>query len=270
MQALGNDFIIIKKVEASFLTTNNIIFLANRKLGIGADQVIFYEQTEKNKLELEIYNSDGTKAEACGNAFRCLSKYFFDNNSSLSKTSLNELTLVAANKTYIGSIENNKITINMGLFNYNSAQQIKTIDASSFTAELGLLKNYSKFVYVNVGNPHIVLLNEGNNNAAIDLNSIGPFLEKHEIFPDGINIEIITISNKNTIYMDIWERGVGKTLACGTGACAAFLAANYLNLVNNNTTIIMPGGELIIALKNNYLYMEGEANLVFTGKINII
>lgn len=264
MHGLGNDFVIIdNNKEQLQLTTDNIKLLCNRNFGIGCDQLILTEDIEPRKLiKISIFNANGSKASACGNATRCVALY------AMKKYRINSIKIKTDNRILTTHFSNNNnIMVNMGKSSFNAIDiplENTTLNPLKLSFPELQLKEYG--VAVNVGNPHVVfIVNDFNH---INLAELGPKIENHHFFPEKVNVEFIKVVDKNTIVMKVWERGTGITTACGTGATATFAVAKLLNLINNdNVKIILDGGELLLHInKDNQIILEGPATLVFEGK----
>lgn len=271
MHGLGNDFIIIDNTSNKInLTTEQIKLLCNRRLGVGCDQLILTEEIIPHKqVKMTIFNSDGSQAGACGNATRCLGLH------AMNKYQTSHIDIKTDNRLIsVKQGENNNIISNMGkaTFEWNDIPlSSKDLDPLNINiAELNLTG-----VAVNVGNPHIVFVVK--NVDEVNLQDLGPKIETHPFFPEKTNVEFISILDKNTIRMRVWERGAGITLACGTGSMASFVVANKLNLIdkadsssNSKTKVLLDGGMLSIYYNDkNDIIVEGHSCLVFEGKIEI-
>ncbi|MGV3278693.1 diaminopimelate epimerase [Rickettsiales bacterium LUAb2] len=267
MHALGNDFVIIDTTKDKLsLTTEKIKFLCHRRFGIGCDQLILTEEIKPLELvKMSIFNQDGSSASACGNATRCVGLLY------MQKYQTKEITIKTDNRTLLIKLNNNNIIANMGKASFNNEDiPLSNSNLNSLDLKFTDLELAESGMAVNVGNPHVVFVVQNVDN--INLAEIGPKLENHHFFPNKTNVEFIQILSPNLIKMRVWERGSGITLACGTGATASFAAASQLNLINKQepTKIILDGGELLLSYDNNSnIIIEGAANLVFEGKIDL-
>jgi len=270
MHGAGNDYIYVNGISQSVENPSSLALkLSNRNFGIGSDGLVVILPSDKADFRMQMFNSDGSEAEMCGNATRCVGKYVFDNNL----TSKKEITLeTKAGIKYITLLEGDtkarKVTVDMGepildpqLIPVNVAEQ----PVLNYPLDIdGKIWNIS---CVSMGNPHAVVFTE--NIKDLDLITLGPKFEKNPIFPRKTNTEFIEVIDKNTLNMRVWERGAGETLACGTGACASAVAAILNNHCERNITIHLIGGDLHIEWResNNHVYMTGEAVTVFEGTI---
>ena len=261
MHGLANDFVIIdqrhKRVKISKKTIKNI---SDRKTGIGCDQLIIITKSLKKEVDcrIMIFNSNGDIAEACGNGSRCVAKILLKELKRKNIKIETDGGIICAKLKKDGNI-----SINMGSFSNN----LQRIPLKKFIK----IKNKKSSILgtiVNVGNPHIVFLH--NNLKKIQLKKIGPIIENHKIFPKKTNVEFIKIKSKNTINMRVWERGVGETFACGTGACASVYAGFKLGMLNRNVRVMFDDGFLKINIKkNDDIIMTGPAKLSFVGSLII-
>ncbi len=265
MHGLGNDFVIIdRRLKKINISKKLIHKLSDRKSGAGCDQLI----TINNKLSndhdvfIKIYNPGGDRAEACGNGTRCIAKLLF-NESNRSELKIKSDAGILLSK----KIDNNNISVNLGKLSHHwqkipLAKKINTLNIPIY------IDGFSPGVAVNIGNPHVVFF--GNNINKVDLSSIGPTIENNKLFPNKTNVEIIEKVNDSKIKMRVWERGVGITLACGSGACAAVYAGILKNLLKNKVEVELEKGSLFINIKNNEAIMIGPAEISFRGEIESI
>ena len=264
MHGLGNDFVIIDSRSNSYLINNETIkLISNRRFGVGCDQVIEMKDSKTADIFMKIYNSDGSEAEACGNASRCVAGILFA-SSPKKKLSIETISgIINAESEVDGNI---KVDMGKPRFLWNEIplnENVKEINFEQFSLKNGLT--------VNMGNPHIVFFVENLNN--ININEIGPYIETYKLFPQRINIEICQIINKDKIKALIWERGAGKTLACGSGACAVLVAAYKNGLSNETAEILLDGGSLNISWNintNKHVIMSGPVSVSFLGDFSTL
>lgn len=270
MQGAGNDYIYIngftQKIENP---SQAAIELSNRHFGIGSDGLVFILPSETCDFRMQMFNSDGSEAEMCGNASRCVGKYVYDNGLTDKK----EITLqTGAGVKYITLLDGNakvrKIKVDMGE---------PILDASLIPVDVQIspVLKYPleiegkiwEISCVSMGNPHAVIFTSGIKD--LDLPVIGPKFEKHPIFPRKTNTEFIEVIDRQTLNMRVWERGAGETLACGTGACAAVVAAISNGYCDREVVVHLLGGDLEIEWNpdNNHVYMTGDAVTVFEGEL---
>ena len=264
MHGLGNDFVIIDRRSNKIEINDNLIQkLSNRRTGAGCDQLITINNPENNNADvgIDIFNPAGDKAEACGNGTRCVAKILFDeNNKKETLKILSDAGMLIAKKS------GNEISVNMGKLttDWKKIPLSKEIDPLNVPIEI---EGFDKGVAVNIGNPHIVFFGKSIEN--INLNKLGPKIEKHNFFPNKTNVEFIEILNSNTIKMKVWERGVGVTLACGSGACAAVYAGWKKKLLESSAEVQLEKGSLYINIIDEEAIMTGPAEISYNGNIQI-
>ena len=264
MHGLGNDFVIIdKRIKNVKITKDIIKKLSDRKSGAGCDQLITIESVDDENIEayIEIFNPSGDNAEACGNGTRCVAKLLFEESGLNEVQILSDAGVLNANK-----IDSKNISVNLGKLStdWKKIPLSREIDTLNIPINI---KGLDRGVAINIGNPHCVFFIENIND--VDLNYIGPIIENHKLFPNRTNVEIIEVINNRKIKMKVWERGVGITLACGSGACASVYAGQLKNLVDNNVEVELERGSLFINIENNEAIMTGPAEISFHGSITI-
>tara|TARA_B110000438_G_scaffold295469_2_gene338503 strand:+ start:1367 stop:2194 length:828 start_codon:yes stop_codon:yes gene_type:complete len=264
MHGLGNDFVIIDKRKNNININKDLISkLSDRKSGAGCDQLIVINNSDtiNADIKIEIFNASGDKAEACGNGTRCVAKLLFSEfNKNLIKI-YTESGILTAKK-----IDENNISVNMGRLSVDWREIPLTTEVDTLNIPINI-NGFSKGVAVNIGNPHIVFF--GKNIDKVDLNNIGPDIENNKLFSNKTNVELIEIINKQKIKMRVWERGVGITLACGSGACASVYAGQLKNLLDNNVEVQVKRGSLFIKIENNEAIMTGPAQTSYIGNLKI-
>lgn len=267
---LGNDFVIVNGFTEKIMDySETAIKVCDRHLGIGADGLVLILPSEIADFEMRIFNSDGSEAEMCGNVTRCVARHVYE----CGLTSKNKITLETKAGIIVPEliIENGKIrTIKVDMGEPRlKRQDIPTTglaNESLINLPLNISDNTYNITCVSMGNPHCVIFVDSVND--IDLSSVGPQIEKHELFPRKTNVEFAEVKNEHHIRMRVWERGAGITMACGTGACATLVAAVLNNKSARSATIELDGGELIVEWnkEDNHVYMSGPATEVFRGQ----
>ena len=269
MHGAGNDYVYIDCFNETVKNPSELaIKLSKPHFGIGADGIVLLCRDKNADCFADIYNADGSRAKMCGNAMRCTAKYLYD-RKKISGTLANINTLSGV-KAVVVEAENGKAisaTVNMGK---------PILNGKSIPTRFGdaIVKNKSIFVKdkyfsvtcVSMGNPHCVTFCE--NPDLIDLKFYGEAFENHEMFPERINAEFVSVTGKNKLKVRVHERGSGETLACGTGACASAVAAVLLGFCDRESeiSVSMPGGELFVCWgKDGDVYLNGEAIEVFKG-----
>lgn len=273
MHGAGNDYIYVncfkEKVENINETAKKV---SDRHFGIGSDGLVLICPSDKADFRMDMYNSDGTQAEMCGNATRCVGKYVHDkgltDKTTVTLETLAGIKILKLNLDDKGEVET--VCVNMGQpelvpknIPINSEldrfiQQPVTVDGKEYLV-----------TGVSMGNPHAITYIDDVDN--LEIEKIGPKFENHELFPRRINTEFAQIVDRKTIKMRVWERGAGETLACGTGACATMVAANLSDLVDDEADLVLIGGTLHIRWdkEENNIYMTGPAKFVFDGTITL-
>jgi diaminopimelate epimerase len=271
MHGLGNDFIIVAGEQALPANVADLAEkLCNRYFGIGADGLVYILPSDKADYQMRIINSDGSEAEQCGNAIRCVAKYVYDNGLT-DKTELTIETLGAGVQPLQLVTDNGlvqSVTVDMGHPILNGLDVPTTIDANPVLGH-SVFVDGREFVFtaVSMGNPHCVIYVD--DAAGFDLATWGPKLEKNPLFPRKINVEFAKVNSRNQVDMRVWERGAGPTLACGTGACATLVSSVLNGLTDRKATISLAGGDLLIDWNedNNRVYMTGPAAAVYSGTL---
>jgi len=259
MNGLGNDFVILDgrdvPIQISSAQTQEI---CDRTHGIGCDQLILLETSEANAdIRMRIRNADGGEIEACGNATRCIGRLVMDEKGSSTATIETLGGLLIAEKISGG------IMVDMGpaYLEWRDIPLSKKMDTLSLNISEGPLTNP---VAVGIGNPHAVFFVP--DLAKIDLEKVGPIIEFHDFFPNKTNVGAAQILSREKIRLKVWERGVGMTQACGTGACASLVAAVRRDLAERKAIIELDGGTLDIEWgPNNHVFMAGPTEIDYTG-----
>ncbi len=279
MHGCGNDYIYINGFEEQIPAEDKpslVIKLSDRHFGIGGDGVIFINPSDKADFEMEMWNADGTRAEMCGNGIRCVAKYVYDkgltDKLSISIISAGQikyldLTVEKDRKNPRGSVK--LVRVNMGHPILDPALIPVIASGDKVIGEPITVKGLDyNMTCVSMGNPHAVIFTEGVKE--LDLEKIGPDFENHALFPKRVNTEFVEVLDKTHVFMRVWERGTGETLACGTGACATAVACILNGLTNEQVSVGLLGGELEIEWnrEKNLVFMTGPAAIVYEGEIN--
>lgn len=255
MHGLGNDFVIVKRTQ-DFSKINHrdlAIAISDRRTGVGCDQFIIYDDNtgEENTYNMEIYNRDGSSAEACGNGTRCLVKLIGLENVRIK---IFNRILEACN------LADGNVCVNMGSVSFDKkwmpSEEILWEIASHYKLEP------KEVVCADIGNPHLVIFNS--DLAAKDTELLGKMLEKHPAFANGVNVNFAKIVGHD-IELKVWERGDGFTLACGSGACATFASAKKLGFVNVEAKVHFALGGLNMKMEGDSIFMTGPAIIVANG-----
>ncbi|MBF0370877.1 MAG: diaminopimelate epimerase [Magnetococcales bacterium] len=257
MHGLGNDFVLLDHLEAEVAVTPELAaFLADRRLGVGCDQLVqLLAPSGGGTVEMRIYNADGSQAEMCGNAARCVARYLWDYRGVEGKEIILE-TLAGLITTRL--TESGLVAVDMGVPSHGEAK------ASLQVGGLGIA-----MTEVSMGNPHCVIF--ADDVPGFSLEERGLEISEHPHFPHRTNVELVERLDQHTLGMRVWERGVGITPACGTGACAAVVAAVVNGLTERQVTVRLDGGDLDIHWQaDGHVIMTGPAQEVFQGSLVII
>ncbi len=218
---------------------------------------------------MRIFNSDGSEAEMCGNGIRCVGKYVYDHHLTDKQiVTIETLAGIKKLKLFCDNGKCQMVQVDMGEPKFIS-EDLPNVEGEkinrNFDVTIG--DKLFRFTVLSMGNPHAITFVEDVNKIPIE--TYGPIIENHSAFPNKTNVEFVQIKDRDHIKMRVWERGVGETMACGTGACASAIASGVNGYTNENVTVELPGGNLNIQWgSNNHVYMEGPAVEVFDGQIN--
>ncbi len=265
MHGLSNDFVIIDgRNEKVALPKERIVELADRKSGIGFDQLVIMKPPKDPRADvfMVMYNADGSSLEACGNASRCVASLLMQEREK-DKVILQTVAGLLDAKAEDASLT--LITVDMGepKWDWQQIPLAEEQDTLSFNIE-----GFDACA-VNIGNPHCVLFVE--DPEQIDIGQIGPCIENHKLFPNRINVEFISVKDPSLLRMRVWERGAGVTAACGSGACASVVAAVRRGLINEKSEVHLDGGRLTIEFsqESGRVLMTGPASYVFEGMLEL-
>jgi len=280
MHGLGNDFVVIDAIsQAVNLTAEQVRFIADRRFGVGCDQLLLVESPDKNGLnsidfKYRIFNADGSEVEQCGNGARCFARFVREKNLTTKRSIVVE--------TYSGIItlmvnEQEMVTVDMGrpIFAPEELPFMNTVDDSQtqnrYTLNIATKAGQKslEFSAVSMGNPHITLKVDELDNYPVE--EIGKILESHSSFPNRVNVGFMQIINESQIRLRVFERGSGETLACGTGACAAVANGISRGWLAQQVEVKLPAGSLHIKWQqgDNALMMTGPASFVYEGQIKL-
>ncbi len=268
MHGLGNDFIVINAISQSIdLSADQIIKLCDRHFGIGCDQLLLVEKSSNVQAEFRyrIFNADGGEVEQCGNGARCFA-LFVHQQGLTTKTNISVETASGLIKL---KVEAEQVTVDMGIPDFQPESLPFLAEKQAETYNLMVNDAEYTIAAVSMGNPHAVM--QVDNLEAMEINGLGGAIESHVLFPNRVNAGFMQIINRDEIRLRVFERGVGETQACGTGACAAVAVGRMLGLLNEAVTVHLNGGNLLISWREQSqpLLMTGPATSVFDGKINI-
>ena len=283
MHGLGNDFIVLNNLQNDIdLSASQIRQLSDRHFGIGFDQLLIVEPASVADAEFDyrIYNADGGEVEHCGNGARCFARFVRDqglsNNAVITVNTMGGVIRLRV-------LEDGQVTVDMGVPVFEPARipLVADTEADEYSVMLtsestatapGLVKATAAlnspvvFGSVAIGNPHAVIVVDDVDTAPVE--TLGPILESHSLFPQRVNVGFMQIVSRSHVRLRVYERGVGETRACGTGACAAVVVGNKQNLLDKNVVVSLPGGDLDILWPgaNENVEMTGPCTTVFEGQ----
>ena len=269
MQGLGNDFVVIDALSQNVvLTEGQIRRIADRHYGIGCDQLLLVEppMLPDHDFYYRIYNADGGEVEQCGNGARCFARFVRDKNLTW-KSDL--LVGTRGGPIRLRLEKDGQVTVNMGVPRLAPATIPFLAEYESDLYELEAEGRHYRVGAVSMGNPHCVLSVDNVDQAPVQ--TLGPVLECHERFPNRVNVGFMELVSREAIRLRVFERGVGETLACGTGACAAVVSGRQQGLLDEQVKVTLPGGTLTIqwAGVGHPVLMTGPAVTVFEGHLEL-
>ncbi|HTT83892.1 MAG TPA: diaminopimelate epimerase [Rhizomicrobium sp.] len=266
MHGLGNDFVVFDAREQGLVLDEALArAIADRRHGVGCDQVIVIERPERaSEAFMRIYNADGDEVEACGNAARCVARFLMDENDETRVTIDTRSGLLTCQDA-----DGGLVTVDMGQpgLGWKDIPLIHEMDTAAILLQL----ENQEFMAtaVSMGNPHCVIFT--GNAESVPLGKLGPEIEHHGFFPARTNVEFVQALTPERLRMRVWERGAGITQACGTGACAALVAAYRRGLSPRAAEVILDGGVLNIAWRaeDDHILMTGPTRCAFKGDVDL-
>lgn len=283
MQGCGNDYIYVDCTSENLTDASELaVKLSDRHFGIGGDGLILIKKGKIADFEMEMYNADGSRSQMCGNGIRCVAKYIYDARYTDSReftiesmSAVKHITIVSGNpgnKTCCIRVDMEKPILAAGKIPVKVESGI-TPDSKVIMKPIQINGKDYKITCVSMGNPHAVVFID-KKPSDFPVCEVGPFFENNSFFPERTNTEFAFVENRRTIWMRVWERGTGETLACGTGTCATVVAAILNGLVDagEKITVHLLGGDLEIEWSGNEadsVFMTGPATTVFNGEIEI-
>jgi carbamoyl-phosphate synthase large subunit len=269
--ATGNDYIYIPNFNGEINCPESFcVDYCDRHTGIGADGVVLIEKSEIADAKMRIFNLDGSEGKMGGNPIRCVGKFLYDNGyCKHTHMKIETASGIVPLKLYTFDGKVTSVSVHMGKASLNPASLPCTLEGDSIINRPVTIagKEYN-ITCVSVGNPHCVVFSKRVD--GVDIAKVGPAFEHAAIFPERTNTEFIRIVNPVTIKMRVWERGNGETLACGTGACAAVVAAVENGYCKKGTdiTVKVRGGDLIVNYTDEGITLTGGADLVYEGQLD--
>lgn len=266
MHGLGNDFVVFDGRKNSIVLSPRLArAVADRRFGIGCDQVIVIEKGRNGAdAAMRILNADGGEVEACGNAARCVARVLMEEKDATET----EIETVGGLLHCIDA-EQGRVMVDLGppRLDWKDIPLARPEDTNAF--RFGLDGHDYVAAAVSVGNPHCVLFVDDAERAAVA--ELGPKIEHLPLFPQRTNVEFVTVQSRKRLRMRVWERGVGITQACGTGACATAVAAHRRGLAERNVEVVLDGGVLAITWreKDDHVLMTGPSSLSFSGQVDL-
>lgn len=272
MQGTGNDFIMVDARNLNMDWNKLSIDICRYHFGIGADGLITLESSSVADLKMRIFNADGSEAQICGNGLRCFAKYAID-RKLVKGPDLTIETAAGIKKveTVSGHGKVTRARVNMGkpVLKGKEIPVAIDVDGPILDQLVQVDGNEIELSFVSMGNPHAVCFIK-ENVAKFPLLTVGPLVEHHSLFPQRTNFEIVNVVDGRSLQVRVWERGVGETLACGSGACAVAVVSRLKNITGENVDIMISGGTLTISWDGNGdVYLEGPVGEVFSGEFEL-
>ncbi|MFC2036035.1 diaminopimelate epimerase [Chloroflexota bacterium] len=278
VQGAGNDFVLLETSDMQGDWASVAVAMCDRHYGVGADGLLLMLPSDVADFLMRIFNVDGSESDACGNGLRCLVKYFVDKglaNSGAQEISVETVAGIRKAKIHKVAGKVTEVQTGMGVPKFGQSDIPVVIGrGEGKVVDIKTMKSHSINVngselclsLVSMGNPHAVYFCQYPV-SKFPLSQLGPKLEQHKVFPRGVNFEVVQVVNRGQIEARVWERGVGETLACGSGACAITVAARLHGYVDNEVAIKVPGGTLEVEWDEiGEVFLSGPAEIVFTGE----
>ncbi|HSK69073.1 MAG TPA: diaminopimelate epimerase [Candidatus Limnocylindria bacterium] len=269
MHGIGNDYIFVNCFEEIVQDpSRQAVIMSRPHFGVGSDGLVLIEGSDTADFGMRIFNPDGTEAEMCGNASRCIGKYVYERGMT-DKTELTLSTKSGIRQLSL-TVERGKVSrvkVNMGTPELNPRNILVDLPGEMVLRHrLQIMGQDWYITCVNMGNPHCVIFVK--DPEAIDVATLGPMFENHPLFPRRTNVEFVRVIRRDVLQMRVWERGAGETLACGTGASAALVAAVLGGLSDRTVQMKLLGGNLELSwnAEDNHVYQTGPAEYVFDGE----
>jgi diaminopimelate epimerase len=275
MHGLGNDYLMIDAMErapAEEKLPGLARVMSDRHFGIGADGIILVLPSRVTDFKMRIFNADGSEAEMCGNGIRIFAKFVYERGYTRERDlQIETLAGIIRPHLKVDGGEVRSVKVDMGEPRLRRSEiPMKGTDQPSVVGEkLRVVGKQVQFTAVSMGNPHCVLFVDNVERAGVE--TLGPAIETHDLFPRRTNVEFVRIVGENELEMRVWERGAGETLACGTGASAALVAAVLNEKTQRKATVRLRGGSLCVSwsAENNHVFIDGPAEEVCTGETRL-
>lgn len=267
MHGLGNDFVVLNGIsQALDLTPEQVRWIADRRFGIGCDQVLIVEASTEPEVDFRyrIYNADGAEVQQCGNGARCFARYVRD-EGLVSKDVITVRT--QGGLITLRLLAGGDVLVNMGDVRLKPTEVPFIATEQSIVYSLDVAGRSVDVTVLSLGNPHAVQVVEDVERASVLTE--GPLIERHERFPEGVNAGFMQIVDRRAIRLRVYERGAGETLACGTGACAAVAAGRLRHLLDDTVDVYLRGGRLTVSWDGRGpIWMQGPASRLYDGRLS--
>ena len=261
MHGLGNDFVIMNNIDGDIsLSIDEIRKLADRRFGIGFDQLLMVESPTSKEADFRyvIFNADGSEVSQCGNGARCFALYILKKNLS----SKNTLTVETnAGLLILNVNSDNLVTVDMGFPNFEPLKIPLNFDKASLEY---LVEGY-EIGSLSIGNPHAILIQD----EIKDIENIALKIQSSDAFPEGVNVGFMQVINREEVNLRVVERGVGETLACGSGACAAVIYGVKSGILDSKVKVHLNGGDALVEFDGNKVFLTGPGEFVYEGSLNL-
>ncbi len=278
LQSAGNDFVLIEAVGIEKEWPQLARAICRRHFGVGADGLILMVPSEIADIGMHIFNADGSEAEACGNGLRCLTRYAANRgfvNNEAGEVTIETIAGLRKARQFTTTGNETKIQVGMGKPEFDAGKiPVAVVPGRGKVLDIKLITEYPVIIdnkelllcFLAMGNPHAVYFQQ-QPVAEFPLSRIGPAVEMHELFPNRVNFEVAKVINRKLIEVRVWERGVGETLACGSGACSVAITGQMLDYTDNPVAVKLPGGTLEVDWdRAGEVLLSGPAEIVFSGE----
>lgn len=272
LQGAGNDFVLVEADEDQRDWSRLALAICERHFGIGADGLLLVSPSKVADFKMRVFDPDGSEASACGNGLRCLAEYALKKGLVKPSPQLSVETISGVRKIELGG--KGGIRVSMGEPRFKASDIPVAMEAGRDLVDIKSMINYPITVdstelilnLVSMGNPHAVCFWQ-RPVADFPLSQLGPIVEHLPIFPDRVNFEVARVVNQKQIEARVWERGVGETLACGSGACAITVAAQLYGYIGKKVDVKLPGGTLVVEWDGaGEVFLSGPAEIIFNGE----
>lgn len=274
MHGIGNDYIYFDAISQNIENPSQLaIKYSDRHFGIGSDGVILICKSDVADAKMRMFNADGSEGNMCGNGIRCVGKYIYDHgivDKEKRTVTVETKSGIKTLELFVSDDKVDMVKVDMGKADFEPKNIPVIVDTNTAVDVPIIVQNKEyKGTCVSMGNPHCVIFVD--DTKSLELEKIGPFFEHNAIFPEGVNTEFIKVIDEHTLEMRVWERGSGETFACGTGACASVSAACKKGYCKKgeDITVKLLGGDLVINVTDETVFMTGTATEVFKGEIEI-